>query len=99
MVEGEFVVLLPRSVDEEPVGLGQGVHGVLDRRGVADHAVWVFLHRSLAPAETRAEGDDVPAPFPGVVEHGGEKAFLFRIAWSLRGRIDTEGPVHGGIAL
>ena len=36
------------------MGLGQGVHGVLDRRGVADHAVWIFLHGTLAPAQTRA---------------------------------------------
>ena len=98
MVEGEFVVLLPRSVDKESVCLGQGVHGVLDRRGVADHAVWIFLHGTASPAQARAKGDDMPSALRRVVEHGGEKAFLLLVAGRLPRRIDAEGPVHGGIA-
>ena len=98
VVEGEFVVLLTRPVDQEPMGLGQGVHGVLDRRGVADHAVRVFLHGTASPAQAGAKGNDMPSALGRIVEHGGEKAFLLGVAGRLNGRIDAEGPVHFGVA-
>ena len=98
VVEGEFVVLLPRTVDQESMGLGEGVHGVLDRRGVADGAIWIFFHGQASPAQARAEGDDMPSALRRVVEHGGELTFLLPVAGRLSRWIDAEGPVHGGVA-